>query len=975
MDKFRMHQILSVLLLPYREEDFENPEKDIIANLRKAYARIKDTREDSLYERKQLLRKYDKAEKDIIQYIKLHPEMKFSNLDDFKMIVDLFFKEEEISYIYQKCWREKRSCQYIVDKFYLENLYNIAVSLITFRDGRAAIRTWRNAPCRGKEDIFDYPNVFDKVEIWNLLCRMIVPDVIIAAFYVESGLRDVSYLYNQQGTIFLADKTLEKILNKGVAETHCHFNAGLEYIYLWQQYMDLRLWDNVLVSEHIYVHFCKTNKIGIEVPIYRAIWSEYLESDGAEELEQFICEKYPDDGKDILAILRSLMKGDKVKYSKKLVKINKNIISHFERKSRQVGERDFLLASIYSKYRKYRTNSEMIILLKSMWLFKDMQAKRYGGVAHLFLQYIRRKNIFYKKVMQDNQIQGLANFRLYFGEMRNRMKIMNSPEACELIFRSFSANLHLRKLEIRITPNMQLIEGNIPKRYFEYSTLKYEIKCELLKSIQAVLAAYQKNLREMAGIYEWQSGQKMDFSWLDLQCREGRIVVPTIGIIFHFTKKNYVDNRAGDMCWVRDAENQNYFTRHIIIWRRTMAAYAKAIEELRSTMPLLGKYVVGIDAASEENQAEPWIFAPVYNAIRNKRITKPVIEGNDGRIERVNNIGFTYHVGEEFRHLLSGLRHIDEVIEHFHYKPGDRLGHAIALGVDVKYWMERNTVVIIPVMEHLENLLWLWGNMVYDNWIIEIAVEALEGKILNLAKMIYDDVAGMSVHTLYDAYIEKFNLNYEDTFAKIKEKFILKNPADVNAGTDVQHFCRYYDPQSPYGYMWTKEKIFCTFFCPFYFRKSQKPIFINVDKEEYRMLKKVQEYVVRKVELKGIYVEINPSSNATIGEIKSLYASHILNLNSKGLSESPEEKHEVLVTVNSDDPLIFNTNCENELAYIYHSLVYKNYKKESILQWIDKVRQMGIDSSFVKKEVLPSIQYKELGEILEEIREFLVLKK
>ena len=82
-----------------------------------------------------------------------------------------------------------------------------------------------------------------------------------------------------------------------------------------------------------------------------------------------------------------------------------------------------------------------------------------------------------------------------------------------------------------------------------------------------------------------------------------------------------------------------------------------------------------------------------------------------------------------------------------------------------------------------------------------------------------------------------------------------------------------------------------------------------------------------------------------------------------------------MVTVNSDDPLIFNTNCENELAYIYHSLVYKNYKKESILQWIDKVRQMGIDNSFVKKEVLPSIQYKELGEILEEIREFLVLKK
>ena len=37
----------------------------------------------------------------------------------------------------------------------------------------------------------------------------------------------------------------------------------------------------------------------------------------------------------------------------------------------------------------------------------------------------------------------------------------------------------------------------------------------------------------------------------------------------------------------------------------------------------------------------------------------------------------------------------------------------------------------------MENLLWLWGNMVYGNWVIEIATEVLEGKILSYAKMIY----------------------------------------------------------------------------------------------------------------------------------------------------------------------------------------------------------------------------------------------
>lgn len=83
-------------------------------------------------------------------------------------------------------------------------------------------------------------------------------------------------------------------------------------------------------------------------------------------------------------------------------------------------------------------------------------------------------------------------------------------------------------------------------------------------------------------------------------------------------------------------------------------------------------------------------------------------------------MGFTYHVGEEFRHIMSGLRHVDEVLEHFKYKPADRLGHAIVLGVNVDYWMMHHEVVTIPIQEYLDNLLWLWGTIVYKNIILSI---------------------------------------------------------------------------------------------------------------------------------------------------------------------------------------------------------------------------------------------------------------
>lgn len=56
---------------------------------------------------------------------------------------------------------------------------------------------------------------------------------------------------------------------------------------------------------------------------------------------------------------------------------------------------------------------------------------------------------------------------------------------------------------------------------------------------------------------------------------------------------------------------------------------------------------------------------------------------------------------------------------------------------------------------------------------------------------------------------------------------------------------------------------------------------------------------------------------------------------------------------------------------MYHALTYKGYKKESILEWIDKIRQRGMESSFVKQEKTPSQQIRELDELIRCIEEIL----
>lgn len=74
-----------------------------------------------------------------------------------------------------------------------------------------------------------------------------------------------------------------------------------------------------------------------------------------------------------------------------------------------------------------------------------------------------------------------------------------------------------------------------------------------------------------------------------------------------------------------------------------------------------------------------------------------------------------------------------------------------------------------------------------------------------------------------------------------------------------------------------------------------------------------------------------------------------------------------MVTINSDDPLIFSTNCENELGYMYHALLSKGYSRERVIEWIDKIRQYGVDSSFVREIRPRNTLLNEIGQILQQI--------
>ncbi|MGL6123054.1 MAG: antiviral RADAR system adenosine deaminase RdrB, partial [Shewanella sp.] len=123
----------------------------------------------------------------------------------------------------------------------------------------------------------------------------------------------------------------------------------------------------------------------------------------------------------------------------------------------------------------------------------------------------------------------------------------------------------------------------------------------------------------------------------------------------------------------------------------------------------------GLDVAGDENALKIEWFAPVVRWLR--RGFKPRPDG-----ERAST-GFhlSIHAGEDYAHPASGMRHIDETVRFCEMREGDRLGHALALGIVPKQWAARQGEMMLPLDEHLDNLVWLWHHASMLSGILPLA--------------------------------------------------------------------------------------------------------------------------------------------------------------------------------------------------------------------------------------------------------------
>ncbi|GAP75183.1 adenosine deaminase [Pseudoalteromonas sp. SW0106-04] len=398
----------------------------------------------------------------------------------------------------------------------------------------------------------------------------------------------------------------------------------------------------------------------------------------------------------------------------------------------------------------------------------------------------------------------------------------------------------------------------------------------------------------------------------------------------------------------------------------------------------------GLDVAGDENALKIECFAPMLRWLRSGLHSK--IE-----TERANkDFHFSIHSGEDYAHPLSGMRHIDETVRFCEMRDGDRLGHALALGIEPLQWVQRQGEMILYADEHLDNLVWMWhyatvlsGRLPLAQQVIPL-IERRIARFYNKVNWLkppsfYCDSAQQSdtplseaqkdkltPDILYRAWLLRRNCYYrwqklhgsspmtameqvalpdweslkdDDKYASLiyknRHSELRKDNSPVMV---IVRVADEWESQSNIGLPPVQSQ---------WEQNQDKHIIEDVDTpEELEFMAALQDYLLTQYDSMGIIIETNPTSNVYIARLKSHKEHPIFRWNPPdesvlltgsefnrfGLRKGP-----VKVLVNTDDPGIMPTTLRTEYMLLREAALDLGIGSTVAERWLESIRQFGIE--------------------------------
>lgn len=502
---------------------------------------------------------------------------------------------------------------------------------------------------------------------------------------------------------------------------------------------------------------------------------------------------------------------------------------------------------------------------------------------YYFYVYLIFKNAFRRELVQTNGRLGFMNFSDY--QDRKELFIDKHP--------------HYKKRALQLAVNYTLKNGFV-------STLEARI-CPKLTA--------EETRKEVLSIYS------KVFSPED----ENRA---KLSLVLHFIKSkeevNISDNIPRDFVIRKEVQNK-----------------ARAIAIMLANRNSLRQDVRGIDACSNEIGCRPEVFAPSFRYLMSTERDSDLFEGTP-----VSRLNATYHVGEDFLDIADGLRAIDEAMLYMGFGEGNRLGHALALGIDAnEYYKVKQFQMILSKQDLLDNIVWLierskeckisishalytslskWANnlseYVYGYGLADSASYYRAWKLRGDAPCFYTDPCGIKENII------TFDVSgFSECF--------LKNPRITDAERSDASVYKWYHR---YHFDGAVKK-----------NGAKKTVFSLEDKlrpDYIRLITNMQTQLLMEIKQKRIYIETNPSSNFLIGTFER-YENHPI-FRFFGVGDLPENS--TCVSINTDDLGVFDTSLQNEYALLATALHKQgHYTEAEINVYLKSIQEFGKAQRFL----------------------------
>lgn len=564
---------------------------------------------------------------------------------------------------------------------------------------------------------------------------------------------------------------------------------------------------------------------------------------------------------------------------------------------------------------------------------------------NLFYAYLCLKNELRKQMVQVNERVGFDNFQVF--EQRKGFFFPPNSESEKLsvqlaVREPLRTKNYLEEIEVRISP----------------ATTPYAIY-KRIKQIDEAICGLQLDSANLG-----ERSNREDY-------RERYYYV------MHFIKRpDHVTESLRFSDLVKESINQAGECRHYQL-RNSLRIQGNALLALREQYPVVASRIHGIDAASQEIGCRPEVFATLFRELGDHTETQAEVQ--DKQLPILHK---TYHAGEDFLDVIDGLRAIDEAIYFLNLDCGDRIGHAIALGINSEEWYEgKRYQVSITVQDYIDNLAWMYHAMLhykideypslkanleeqFNHYFREVYLNYLDEEKLNIIMeraearyKTYESMRGYRRHTC------KFDIQiyYKAWCLRGDEPELYKNgfynPIDVPLDNRDYHYTNWLFPKDfeqrfipecailYYGYHYSAQIK----------AAGRRRISVPIRKDYAKVCTKIQECMRNRIANYGIGIETNPSSNVLISTFREYNKHPIYRFYNKHLVPDLEQRKcaQLNVSINTDDNGVFFTSLENEYALMARAMELvcdeegrSIYQKSDIYDWLDEIRRMGNEQGF-----------------------------